>query len=240
MDNAELHVNAEAPPLSGNALETLAIQYNAAMTIVRRLSRRYDKRILKRLIHMPVVDDVLIDDKTKLKAWLKELEGRLNVDQNLSRRYQVELDAGQERILLSHWVHGISTEQHLSFEFFASSDYRKLTELGNQLDGLLSEGAYVQRGEKVREVTSFGQALEWLTDEAKRGQHIQRYKGLGEMNPSQLWDTTMNPESRRLLRVSIEDAVGADEIFTTLMGDQVEPRREFIEKNALTVSNLDV
>ena len=240
LDNAELHVNAEAPPLSGNALESLAIQYNAAMTIVRRLSRRYDKNVLKRLIHMPVVNDVLIDDKTELKAWLKELEGRLNVDQNLSRRYQVDLDVDQERILLSHWVHGISTEQHLSFEFFASSDYRKLTDLGNQLDGLLSEGAYVQRGEKIHEVTSFGQALEWLTDEAKRGQHIQRYKGLGEMNPSQLWDTTMNPESRRLLRVSIEDAVGADEIFTTLMGDQVEPRREFIEQNALAVENLDV
>jgi DNA gyrase subunit B len=151
-----------------------------------------------------------------------------------------ETESDESGILLTRKVHGIGNEHLIPFDFFSSVEYRKIVELGSQLNGLLSDDALVKRGEKEQPISSFKQALDWLMEDAKRGQHVQRYKGLGEMNPEQLWETTMNAESRRLLQVSIEDAVGADQIFSTLMGDQVEPRRDFIETHALTVENLDV
>ena len=133
-----------------------------------------------------------------------------------------------------------SQTRYLPREFFDTNEYRHMMELAGKLRELLGDDAWVERGEKKADVGEFADAVEWLMNEARRGQSIQRYKGLGEMNPEQLWDTTVNPETRRLMQVKIEDAVKADEIFTTLMGDHVEPRREFIEKNALTVSNLDI
>ena len=145
-----------------------------------------------------------------------------------------------ERLLIERWTHGIANQKEMPTDFFHSADYQKIAELSDQLIDFLAEDAYVMRGDKQQPVKSFEEALAWLMDEAKRGQHIQRYKGLGEMNPEQLWETTMDQSNRRLLQVSIEDAVGSDEIFTTLMGDLVEPRREFIEKNALMVENIDI
>jgi DNA gyrase subunit B len=136
--------------------------------------------------------------------------------------------------------HGTTTEKHIHREFFDSAEYRRIAELGKTLAGLLQPGAYVMKGEQRQEVSSFKQTIDWLLEQARRGQLIQRYKGLGEMNPEQLWDTTINPETRRLIQVRIEDALAANDIFATLMGDQVEPRREFIEKNALAVANLDI
>ncbi|MEZ5541166.1 MAG: DNA topoisomerase (ATP-hydrolyzing) subunit B [Pseudomonadota bacterium] len=245
INKAQLHVNPAAPALSGPALESLANDYMAVMATIRRLSRRLDPELLEKMIYMPVLDAGTLQDSGRLNAWFAELIKRSNAGLTSGQRYQYApanaADNAPFAVRIGKWTHGIvATEQTLTPDFFSSPEYRQLTTLGQQLDGLLSEGAYVERGDRRESVASFKQALNWLMDEARRGQQIQRYKGLGEMNPEQLWDTTLDPETRRLLQVQIEDAVGSDDIFTTLMGDQVEPRREFIEQNALAVSNLDI
>ena len=147
---------------------------------------------------------------------------------------------GTHRINLIRAEHGLTVEKHMPREFFESAEYNRIAELGETLSDRMGPGAYVAKGDERRDVAGFKNAMEWLFEQAKKGQTIQRYKGLGEMNAEQLWDTTINPETRRLMQVRIEDAVAADDIFTTLMGDAVEPRREFIEKNALYVTNLDI
>jgi DNA gyrase subunit B len=142
---------------------------------------------------------------------------------------------------MSRTEHGVMRQWQIDAEFLKSSDYDKIHQAARQLDGLqLTEDAYVKRGEKQHPVRQFSDAIEWLLEETQRGVGIQRYKGLGEMNPEQLWETTMDPKSRRLLKAQIEDAISAENIFSTLMGDEVEPRRQFIETNALGVRNLDI
>lgn len=193
------------------------------------------------MIYMPRIDATTARDNGALNDWFAELIQRINADLGSGQRYQYELLAELNGVRVGKWTHGIvAREQTIGEDFFASAEYQQIAALGQQLDGLLSTGAYVERGERREPVSSFKHALGWLMDEAKRGQHIQRYKGLGEMNPEQLWETTLDPETRRLLQVQIEDAVSSDDIFTTLMGDQVEPRRDFIEQNALSASNLDI
>ncbi|MEJ2612488.1 MAG: DNA topoisomerase (ATP-hydrolyzing) subunit B [Candidatus Thiodiazotropha sp.] len=244
LDNAVLLVTRGAPPLAGESLEMLARTFLTVMASISRLSLRYDSILLEKLIYMPKLDENKIENPEDFSAWIKELEARLNTDLRISESCTLqkvdESDVSEAGILLTRKVHGIGNDRLIPFDFFSSVEYRKIIELGSQLIGLLSEDAVVKRGDKEQPVNSFKQALNWLMDEAKRGQHVQRYKGLGEMNPEQLWETTMDSDVRRLLQVSIEDAVGADQVFTTLMGDQVEPRREFIETHALTVENLDV
>ncbi len=246
LNDAQLKVNEDAPAISGEALELLAKDYNAVMASINRLSMRYNSLALEKMIYMSVVTEEMLNNVSELEPWTAELEQRLNISTENSRdSYQVSIEKSQVgnemvRIIITEMRHGIANDREIPKTFFASGEYRAMAKLGQQLEGLIGECAQIKRGERTLDITSFKQALNWLLDEAKRGQQIQRYKGLGEMNPEQLWETTLNPETRRLLQVQIEDAVASDLIFTTLMGDQVEPRRDFIEKNALSVVNLDV
>src|SRR5579872_7276444 len=244
LEGAQPHVNAAAPAVSGSALEVLARKYMEVQAIIRRWSRRYDERLLEQLIYMPHVTAVDFDRGEWMRGWTHDLNERLNALDDGTRTYRVELRPaapGQAaRVIVHKTEHGTPSHKYLPREFFESAEYQHIADLARTLAGLIGEGAYVIRGSERHDIGSFKEAMKWLMDQAKKGQSIQRYKGLSEMNPEQLWDTTINPETRRLMQVRIEDAVAADDIFTTLMGDQVEPRREFIEKNALSVTNLDV
>jgi DNA gyrase subunit B len=244
LEDAGLHVNAAAPPMRGAGLEMLARHWMEVQSIVRRLGRRYDDLLLQNLLYVPRVRSADFERVEWLSAWVNDLEARLNALDDGARSYQLGVKAGAEgqpvRVQVVKLEHGTPSTRYLTREFFDSAEYQRIAELGDTLAGLIEPGARVTRGNDSRDVGSFKEAIDWLLDQARKGQSIQRYKGLGEMNPEQLWDTTINPDSRRLLQVRIEDAVAADEIFTTLMGDAVEPRREFIEKNALAASNIDV
>ena len=245
LDDAALHVNAEAPALRGSGLEMLARKYMEVQSIIGRWSRRYDAQLLDQLVYLPQASSADFERPDWLRGWIQDLERRLNArDDGLGTRYVLTLreaaDGNAARIHVQKREHGTTTDKFLTREFFDSAEYQRIADLATTLAGLIGEGAFVTRGEARTEIAAFRTAIEWLFEQAKKGQQIQRYKGLGEMNPDQLWDTTINPETRRLMQVRIEDAVAADEIFTTLMGDAVEPRREFIERNALTVANLDV
>jgi DNA gyrase subunit B len=251
IDGAALYVNADAPALSGAALEALAKEHMTVENIIDRLSSRYDETVLRALSRLPEVTEKILGDLDKLEAWTKKLSAALpneTGDRAVNGNggaYIAELDRGDGegegvRLAIRKMQHGISATRYLPREFFDANEYRHIMSLAGKLKGLLGDDAYVERGEKRLAVNSFAEVTDWLMNEARKGQSIQRYKGLGEMNPDQLWDTTINPATRRLMQVKIEDAVKADEIFTTLMGDHVEPRREFIEKNAVMVSNLDI
>ncbi|QLE29285.1 DNA topoisomerase (ATP-hydrolyzing) subunit B [Vibrio parahaemolyticus] len=244
LDNASLHVNAEAPALAGEALEKLVQQYNAGIKLADRMSRRYPRALVHELIYTSRLTAEQCHDAATVEAWTKQLVEQLNAKEVGASQYSYEVEQHAElglslpKIIVR--THGVTHEHALSVDFLNSKEYGKLADLSEVLDGLLEEGAYIKRGERTLPVSSFAEALEWLVKESMRGLSRQRYKGLGEMNPDQLWETTMDPETRRMMQVTIEDAVGADQLFTTLMGDQVEPRRHFIEENALKVANLDV
>ncbi len=245
LNNAALYVNPDAPPISGSSLDALVTKYRGVGKIVQRLSRLYPPEALYAMIYLPLLSGEALSNEIDVARWCEGLQGAL-VDNGASEHNYFRVDAvkNSERGLYLPVIrvvaHGIETPFNVSQDFFLSGEYKAIVDLGSSITGLIEEGGYVQRGEKTYQVESFVEALDWLMAEARKGHNIQRYKGLGEMNPEQLWDTTMDPAARRMLQVTVEDGIAADLIFTTLMGDAVEPRRDFIESNALAVENLDV
>ncbi len=246
LDSCALHVNENAPPISGSQLESLVDEFRKGMAIVDKLSRLYPRELLEELIYLPTISKQSLSSEEAVSQWNQQLGERLKAlaETSKTHRYEDNIHYDAERSLylpeLKITAHGVPTVVRIGPEFVESTDYRNLRILGEKLEGLLEPGAYVAKGERKQPVSSFKEALDWIMAESKKGYNIQRYKGLGEMNPEQLWETTMDPNTRRMLRVTIEDTIAADQIFTCLMGDHVEPRREFIETNALFVSNLDV
>jgi DNA gyrase subunit B len=244
LEDAQLFADPSKPPITGPELESLARRWMDVATIIKRSSRRYDERVLEQLLYMPEVTPANHDRLEWLTEWGRAFEAQLNSQNDAARKYRVRVmaavDGGTPRLLVARTEHGITSEKHIHREFFESAEYRSIADLAATLSGLLKPGAYIAKNDNRHEVKGFKEAIEWLLEAGRKGQTIQRYKGLGEMNPEQLWDTTINPATRRLIQVRIEDALAANDIFATLMGDQVEPRREFIEKNALAVANLDI
>lgn len=247
LEDAGLYVNATSPPISGTALETLGNEYRSIQRKIKYLNRRYPEVILQQLLAMLPLNVEELSDKNRVEIWsekLSELLQSKSHNNDNTAQYKIHVqesgELGQYYPTITITAHGIDQQFPLRQEFFASHDYQLFSSFAEKTRDLLEESAFIQRGEKRQGIKTFADAIDWLMQDARKGIAVQRYKGLGEMNPDQLWETTMDPETRRMLQVRIEDAVAADEYFTTLMGDQVEPRRLFIESKALDVVNLDV
>ncbi|WP_019023497.1 MULTISPECIES: DNA topoisomerase (ATP-hydrolyzing) subunit B [unclassified Thioalkalivibrio] len=243
LDGAALHPGPDAPPVTGEAFEELVKGYQKAARAVERLGRLYDSRILWAMLEADAIPEPRSVTNPDVQAWFSRILESISSDRAGATRYSLgpvtNVD-GHAQLSLDRLEHGAALSQYITDDTLASRDFQTILDLSARLNALLESGAYIKRGERVHRIQGFSEAMEWLLQEGRRGLATQRYKGLGEMNPDQLWETTMNPETRRLLQVRVEDAIRADEIFTTLMGDQVEPRRDFIETRALSAENVDV
>lgn len=240
LQGSELITSENAMPIAPDILSELAQSYLSARTVITRLSRFYDEHALE-----AVMDGVTIDlsSEASTKASAKAMKvalcnNLLKPTVNVIPVYDPERERHLLRVERQH--HGNIKISVIDEDFQLSTDYQQLVNMANMFKGWIRPGAIIKRGERSLAVDDFKSAIKWLIADAGRNVSKQRYKGLGEMNPGQLWETTMDPNVRRLLRVQIEDAIAADSIFTTLMGDDVEPRRAFIEANALRASNIDV
>lgn len=242
LEKAQLVTHPSAPAIQGQGLEKLAQSFLEVDAIIHRLARRYDDVFLEQFCTIAPLNDSIKASKSAMQAWLDDIEARLKQADDLAV-FSCELDyhsAEDFRIMVTKRRHGTSKLFVLPTLFFNSADYQRIGNYYNETAGMFNAESVMKMGEREQFVDNFKQAFEWMMREIKKGQTIQRYKGLGEMNPDQLWETTLDSQNRRLLQVRIEDAIAADDIFTTLMGDVVEPRRDFIVKHALDVSNLDV
>jgi DNA gyrase subunit B len=242
LDKAQLFTDETVPPIQGQGLENLAKEFTNVEAIINRLSRRYDDTFLEQFSYMEVLTDEIKQNQQKLMDWFAKMEQKLK-DSDNKAVFNITLDyktSNEFSVVVTKKLHGTIKTFVLPSTFFNGKDYHQIAQYANHVADMFNKGSFMQMGERQQFVGSFKEAFEWMMKEIKKGQHIQRYKGLGEMNPEQLWETTLDSNNRRLLQVRIEDVIAADEIFTTLMGDVVEPRRDFIVKNALDVTNLDV
>ncbi|MBU6247947.1 MAG: DNA topoisomerase (ATP-hydrolyzing) subunit B [Xanthomonadaceae bacterium] len=244
VDNAELTYAPGAPAISGEALEKLLRDYQQALDQIARLGHRVDAAVLTATLEHAPIDASLWSDPDSMQAWLEAISGRLAASGLGKPRYRLAyrqaITDQSAAIEVVREQHGLGHTWVLPQSFFSGNEFRPIMLASQQLSGLVQPGAVIRRGNATRGVASFAEVRAWLLDEAKKGRTIQRFKGLGEMNPEQLWETTVNPETRRMLQVGIEDAFAADQMFSMLMGEAVEPRRDFIEANALKVANLDI
>jgi DNA gyrase subunit B len=222
--------------LKGESLETIVKQMVLTEAVIRRISALYDESVLRAIQDVGEINLSNELNANRVAEKLRPILGAIGSEVLVA----FDQEEGTYRLEVNKYVHGNLQSCVIDAEFLSSGDYRQINRMSAMLHGLLGPGANIKRGEKEQVIYTFKQALDWLLEEAKHGLNIQRYKGLGEMNPEQLWETTMDPKVRRLLKVQIDDAIAADEIFTTLMGDDVEPRRAFIETNALQAGNLDI
>jgi DNA gyrase subunit B len=222
--------------LTGDVLGNIAKEMVLTEAIIRRLAARYDVSLLRA---MHELGQLFLEDKDKTEKYAAALKDLMSLD---NVNFEVKHNEGSNKyfIEINQFIHGNLQISKLDEEFLLSGEYRQIIKSAELTKNLIGEGGEISRGEKSQGVSNFHDALTWLMNEAKRNLNIQRYKGLGEMNPDQLWETTMDPKARRLLKVTIEDTTAVEETFTRLMGDDVAPRREFIESNALAANNLDI
>jgi DNA gyrase subunit B len=238
VNDAHLFSNAQSPAISGIALETAVKDYYKINTVIDRLAKKFNPSLLRAIARSAPLED--LGDAEKTKTWCQQLELLLAQGVTPAQKHVIVFDSAVNEIKHTLFVYGVDTDiDHLGQGFFDSEDYRTIKKFSEEVESVINDESYVEKKGKEVKVSSFSQVVNFLMDDAKKGQSFQRYKGLGEMNPEQLWETTMDPENRILLKVKIEDAIAADEVFSTLMGDEVEPRRNFIEENALSVDNLD-